>query len=309
MTINNNPDSPGYLPEGGECGIGFAEDAAAFIVGGTSTKPGEFPWTALIRKGRPDNEVRWHCGGTLINKWYVVSAAHCDDDKYDIEEVRLGEWKVKEGDDFDKRKGNPIMDCETCPEHQDIKVAFVRKHPNYGQNYQGVSNNDIMMIKLSRPAVYNRLVKALCLPPPDFDNLLGEEGHTPGFFKHQNFVVGWGKTYLGYFKEELQTPSSDQQKLTTPLLTNQECIELFKTYSGGVVLEISVEKHLCAGGERGKDSCNGDSGGPLLGRKQSLDPLTLIGVVSGGSRTCGRGAPAIYTRVSQYRNWILNQMI
>ena len=157
-----------------------------------------------------------------------MSAAHCDDDDSGIEEVRLGEWKVKEGDNFDKRKGNPIVDCDTCPDLQDIKVALVQKHPNYGRNYQGVSNNDIMMIKLSRPAVYNRMVKPVCLPPPDFDNLLGEEGHTPGFFKKQNVVVGWGKTYRGFVKEILQTPSADQQKLTTPLLSNKECIEMFK---------------------------------------------------------------------------------
>ena len=303
---DNDPESPGYLPGNGDCGL--SEDAA-FIVGGTDTKPGEFPWSALIRKQRPDDVIRWHCGGVLINKWYVVSAAHCDDDDSGIEEVRLGEWKVKEGDNFDKRKGNPIVDCDTCPDLQDIKVALVQKHPNYGRNYQGVSNNDIMIIKLSRPAVYNRMVKPVCLPPPDFDHLLGEEGHTPGFFKKQNVVVGWGKTYRGFVKEILQTPSADQQKLTTPLLSNKECIELFKRTQRGVVLEISVEKHLCAGGEIGKDSCNGDSGGPLVGREQPLDHFTLIGLVSGGAKTCGRGTPAIYTRVSHYRNWILSQMI
>ena len=91
---DNDPDSPGYLHGNGECGL--SEDAA-FIVGGTDTKPGEFPWSALIRKKRPDDAIRWHCGGVLINKWYVVSAAHCDHDDYDIEEVRLGKWKVKEG--------------------------------------------------------------------------------------------------------------------------------------------------------------------------------------------------------------------
>ena len=122
-------------------------------------------------------------------------------------------------------------------------------------------------------------------------------------------MVGWGKTYRRDYKETRQTASSIQQKLYTPLLSNEECIELFRDRTGGKVLDISIENHLCAGGERGKDNCYGDSGGPLVGRDTSLEPLTLIGVVSGGSRTCGMGTPAIYTRVSYYRNWILNQMV
>ena len=77
---------------------------------------------------------------------------------------------------------------------------------------------------------------------------------------------------------------------------------------------------ICAGGERGKDSCavrtlikksqnhtclQGDSGGPLYlkGRKvssvQSADSQELwylLGIVSFGTRTCGSGKPALYTR-------------
>ena len=332
----DNPDSPDYLPGVEECGI--AGDAE-FIVGGTDTKLGEFPWSALIRKRLSGGRVRWHCGGTLINKWYVLSAAHCVDDDDELEEVRLGEWKVRDVRKFDhryckyfsedqkqvcenhrfcgssKRRGNldctyenPNVDCDTCPELQDIKVASVKKHPNYGKNQDGVTINDIMMIKLSWPAVYNKLVKPICLPLPDFDNLLGEEGHTPGYFKDQSVVVGWGRTYRADYKDTIQVPSSEQQKLTTPLLSNEDCIEIFKTKSGNV-LDISIEAHLCAGGVPGQDSCSGDSGGPLIGREDTVNPLTLIGLVSGGSRRCGSGYPAIYTRVSNYRNWILNQMV
>ncbi len=188
-------------------------------------------------------------------------------------------------------------------------MALVKKHPKYGVNEDGVAVNDILIIKLSRAAVYNKMVRPVCLPTPNFDNLLGEEGHTPGYFTEQSVVVGWGRTYREDYKETKQTASSDQQKLSTPLLSNEECIEQFRDSSGGVVLDISIEKHLCAGGERGKDNCYGDSGGPLVGRDTSLEPLTLIGVVSGGSRRCGTGTPAIYTRVSHYRNWILNQMV
>ena len=37
----------------------------------------EFPWAAFIKIGS-DN----FCGGTLVNSKYVVTAAHCIDDKF-----------------------------------------------------------------------------------------------------------------------------------------------------------------------------------------------------------------------------------
>ena len=41
-----------------------------FIVGGKEAKPGEFPWHVEVR-GEDS------CGGTLINKDWVLTAGHC----------------------------------------------------------------------------------------------------------------------------------------------------------------------------------------------------------------------------------------
>lgn len=97
-----------------------------------------------------------------------------------------------------------------------------------------------------------------------------------------------------------------------------------------------LSSQLCAGGEEGKDSCNGDSGGPLMGADllNGLSPYTyLAGVVSFGPRVCGTpgkfisnqeeekekeklnfyfsfsvGWPGVYTKVAEYNEWILNHM-
>ena len=52
------------------------------IVGGSIAKSGEYPWMVLLgsRSVNFDGKVRYGCGGTLINKWYVLTAAHCLDD-------------------------------------------------------------------------------------------------------------------------------------------------------------------------------------------------------------------------------------
>jgi secreted trypsin-like serine protease len=67
---------------------------------------------------------------------------------------------------------------------------------------------------------------------------------------------------------------------------------------------------MCAGGEKGKDSCRGDSGGPLIIEDETEGTFYLAGIVSYGSIGCGAyDAPAIYTRVALYSDWIKENVI
>ena len=53
----------------------------------------------------------------------------------------------------------------------------------------------------------------------------------------------------------------------------------------------------------------GDSGGPLIARDGDLASYMVVGVVSGGTKRCGVGAPGLFTRVSSYRQWILQNLV
>lgn len=66
------------------------------------------------------------------------------------------------------------------------------------------------------------------------------------------------------------------------------------------------ERQICAGGEAGKDSCDGDSGGPLMTEVNAYEPrFELVGVVSYGPKVCGTaGVPGVYTHVYKYVDWI-----
>lgn len=66
---------------------------------------------------------------------------------------------------------------------------------------------------------------------------------------------------------------------------------------GGIINNIS---HLCYG-QRNRDSCNGDSGGPLTNK------LTIHGVVSFGIE-CGIN-PGVYVKVSHYTKWIIQTIL
>lgn len=56
------------------CGPTVFEDK---IYGGNDTGLDEFPWMALLQYKKMNNDPTFGCGGMLINKNYVLTAAHC----------------------------------------------------------------------------------------------------------------------------------------------------------------------------------------------------------------------------------------
>lgn len=91
--------------------------------------------------------------------------------------------------------------------------------------------------------------------------------------------------------------SATKQHVELPVVDHNECTIKYK------MLGISINKNqLCAGGVFGYDTCDGDSGNPLM--KIATNGWVVEGVVSFG-RGCGlEDTPAVYTKVSNYDNWI-----
>lgn len=67
-----------------------------------------------------------------------------------------------------------------------------------------------------------------------------------------------------------------------------------------------ANEQLCVGGEFMKDTCSGDSGGPLM-RLSDKALWILEGLVSFG-RGCGLEKPGIYTNLRHYIDWINNNV-
>lgn len=64
-----------HLLDHEQCG----ESLSDRIVGGTEAALGQYPWMALLgfRDKTGNDDVIFSCGGSLINKLYILTAAHC----------------------------------------------------------------------------------------------------------------------------------------------------------------------------------------------------------------------------------------
>ena len=148
-------------------------------------------------------------------------------------------------------------------------------------------------------------MQPICLP---FDHEETEDYVKTTFDENLDvFVAGWGAT-----NEKGRNPADALQKLKVPIFKGDKCVDLYKN-RGGI---LDPQSQLCAGGEKGKDSCVGDSGSALMREEKQLKfgPRTLyryklLAVVSFGPRLCGTsGIPGVYTRIRHYLDWILEKI-
>ncbi|XP_056112693.1 LOW QUALITY PROTEIN: trypsin-2-like [Rhinichthys klamathensis goyatoka] len=214
------------------------------IIGGYECSPHSQPWQVYL------TDKHFSCGGSLIKKRWIVSAAHCNFERQLV--VHLGKHNL----------------AVTENKEQLINAEKVIRHPNYnGQTL----NNDIMLIKLRKPALFNKNVKPIRLATNC--SSAGE----------QCLVSGWGKTGAH--------TASVLQCLNLPVLSSVQC-------RGAYGAKIT-KNMFCAGFmEGGKDSCQGDSGGPVVCKRK------LKGVVSWGKDCAKPGFPGVYAEVCRYTDWI-----
>ncbi|XP_058982810.1 serine protease snake-like [Musca domestica] len=172
--------------------------------------------------------------------------------------------------------GTNLNDSRNKP----IKVTQVIRHPLYkSRNLY----HDIALLKLEKCPVANPLC-IWTLYALDSVNIT---------------AVGYGHTFFaGAHSERLL-------KTHLSVIPNRICV---RHYRGDTSLPKGIaDTQLCAKDfVRQSDTCQGDSGGPLILRSTSPqgDEIDfLVGITSYGGG-CGFGKPAVYTRVSQYIDWI-----
>uniref|UniRef100_A0A8C7YVM1 Peptidase S1 domain-containing protein n=1 Tax=Oryzias sinensis TaxID=183150 RepID=A0A8C7YVM1_9TELE len=253
VLLHNSPGSLGAL-EGSS------------IIGGEDAAEGKWPWMVHLNI-TSDGLKRWRCGGSLVAKQWVLTAAHCWDPSLGVNLRRSGVWVG-------------ARDLSHGAERY-RRVTHVISHPGY-EGGGGVYKNDLALLRLDKALAFSQRVAPLSL-------LQTDEAFGPS---SECWITGWGLVGNGV---PLPDPETLQQ-LQISIVPQRDCR---KTYPW------LTDDMLCAGSPAGgKDACKGDYGGPLVCRTPR--GFVQVGIMSSGSPDgCGLpGRPGVYTRVSSYLTFI-----
>lgn len=248
------------------------------VVGGDSADADQFPWQAAIIFDSADPYNSLHCGGSIINERWILTAAHCSND---------GAGYVVVG----------TQDLEDTTTAQIIEIEQWHPHPDYVDEGETdpskvIFDNDIALIELATPIDLDACGSHCALIEPVTDN---NESNVMGL-SSDAYVSGWGET-IGSASELSYYPP-DLQWATLKIVS---CNDSPSLYADNEI----TSNMFCAGVSNfTKDSCSGDSGGPLVVSNQSGTGHVQAGVVSWGNGCAINGYPGVYTRLSQYEDWI-----
>ncbi|KFB47110.1 AGAP006674-PA-like protein [Anopheles sinensis] len=240
---------------------------SARIVNGAEALPGQFPYQiALLSTFAAGTGL---CGGTVITNNYILTAAHC---------VVGGNGALATG-------GTAILGAHNreVVEPSQQRIAFsqagISVHPGYDAS---TIRNDIAVVRLNSPAVFNARVQPIALPArSDARTFAGMEGTASGF----------GRTSDA-------SPATSPVVMFTrnPIQSNAQCNGFWST-------ALVQDQNVCLDATGGRSVCNGDSGGPLA--VQDGGNSLEVGIASFVSAAgCASGAPSVFVRISFFRDFI-----
>ncbi|RXM96888.1 Acrosin [Acipenser ruthenus] len=231
--------------------------------GGLQAKVGAWPWQVSLLK---TSDLELFCGGSILNKYWVITAAHCFKPR-NIEEP--GTIKVGLGvHQLDKPKEWTV--------YKSPKNIFVdeRFDPTKGKH-------DIAMLQMREPMEFGDYVRPVCFP--DNSTFAPEEWVSC-------HVTGWRFVNGGKAEEPRVL-----RQAPTRLIPSKTCNQS-DWYNGTV-----DEGNFCAGWA---GRCQGDGGGPLVCLLPNSERWILIGIMSWGSGCNLPKRPVIYTSTKHNLDWV-----
>lgn len=238
-----------------------------------------------------------HCGASLISRRYVLTAAHC---LIPMIQTGVKHFKLKFGTNelYEASKNDTDVDEGFNDDKIEVPIESVSIHPQFEQAYP--YHFDIGVIKLAYGVNCSRHIRPICLPPHG-------EFHEAYSEMNKAVTVGFGRTSLNGNHSRLL------QQIELDLVPLKECRESYKQlpFKAPDILESMI----CAF-SKGKDSCVGDSGGPLflwrmtnsskasLGKHERPKYFEQVGITSYGIGCANDMFPGIYSRVSKFVPWL-----
>ena len=245
------------------------------IVGGQVWPIANAAWQAMIWDEQPLIPGQFlHCGAVILRERIVLTAAHCVNGITEGH-LRSQRFVVKTG------KQRPY---QADPGEQTRRIASIAIHHRYNRlTYE----HDIAVLYLDSALQYDvNTTSKIRLPEAESSDVCLEQPGISALF------TGWGRV----------SPLRSARTLRgvrLPLINTTVCRHAYPRWRVTAGM-------FCAGFGLGqRDTCHGDSGGPVAAYNQKRREWVLIGIISWGSKVCAQPDKyAVNTRVSRYIKWI-----
>jgi secreted trypsin-like serine protease len=243
------------------------------IVGGSNANYGDFPYVVSIQYDSATTGWGHFCAGILYKNRYVISTAHCIDNKQ-VNNVRVVVGAILLQGDANA---------------QIVAVSNYTTHPGY-EVVTGLPN-DLAILKLANTVATGGTAQNAVLPPDD-SNL---------FLQTTCYFCGWGQT-----SPTDSTLPQNLQQIQLPTISNAQCADELTGFDNAAIFDT----HICTlSPNRDAGPCDADAGSPLTccrsetdcGVKYVSGLLSYFITISG---ECSVRDPSVHVRLSKFLAWI-----